>query len=209
MVGVDPSSVGPVLTRYSNETAGIPVAIAASDLLGNRSQTSITVRIDKTPPTLSIDGVTAGANYTVGGVPAGGCNATDALSGVESCNGHAPGGVGMRTYLATAMDRAGNITQGQVTYHVSYGFNWAGTNPTSVAAGGQITFRVQLSQADGTVIQAGAAPTILGGTGSVTWNATSHRYVVTMTPAGSAGSHATVGVSLDDGTTHTFVVTVT
>jgi hypothetical protein len=209
MVGVDPASVGPILSRYTGETAGTPLVLGASDLLGNQSTTSLTVRIDKTPPSLSIDGVSAGADYTLGGVPAGGCHATDALSGVDSCDGHAPGGVGTRTYVATAIDRAGNVTQGQVTYHVSYGFRWAGTNPTSVAAGGTITFRVQLLEADATVVQAGSMPTIVGGTGTVTWNTTSHRYVITMKPTGGAGAHATVGVHLDDGTDHTFVLTLT
>ena len=209
LVGVDANSVGPRLTRLSNETSGTPVDIAASDLLGNRSLTSLTIRIDKTPPSVSVDGISNGANYILGGVPAAGCHASDALSGIDSCDGNAPGGVGTRTYTATAVDRAGNSSSAHVTYHVAYDFRWAGTNPASVRAGGTITFRLQLLDANGAVVQAGSAPTLVGGTGTVTWNATTHRYVVTETPAGSAGSHATVGVHLDDGTDHTFVIALT
>lgn len=209
LVGVDPHSVGPLLTRLGNETAGTPVAIAAADLLGNRGTATATIRIDKTAPSISVDGITAGAEYILGGVPPAGCRASDALSGVSSCDGHAPGGVGARTYNATATDRAGNAASAQISYHVSYAFRWAGTNPSSVAAGGTVTFRVQLLQADGTVVQAPSAPAIVGGTGTVTWNATSHRYVIAEKPSGAAGSHATIGVHLDDGTEHTFVVTLT
>jgi hypothetical protein len=209
LVGVDASSIGPRLTRLGNETSGTPVDIAASDLLGNRTLTSLTIRIDKTPPTVSVSGVVNGANYILNGVPPAGCLASDALSGIDSCTGHAPGGVGMRTYNADAFDRAGNSASAHVTYHVSYDFRWAGTNPTSGRAGSPITFRVQLLDATGAVVQAGSAPTVVGGTGTVTWNATTHRYVVTETPDGSAGAHATVGVHLDDGTEHTFVVALT
>ena len=165
--------------------------------------------LEKARLTVSVDGLSNGATYTLGGVPATGCNSSDALSGIDTCTGSGGSGVGAHTYTATAEDRAGNTASAHASYHVVYDFRWAGTNPTSVSAGGTITFRVQLLNAGGTVVQAGSAPTLIGGTGSVTWNASTHRYVVSEHVAGAAGAHTTVGVGLDDGTTHTFVVTVT
>jgi hypothetical protein len=213
MVGVDTHTLTPRLTLLGSETAGTVVTETGADLLGNASTSSAIVRIDKTAPHVWINGITDGSTYVLGNVPAASCGATDALSGIDFCNGSLHGGVasgvGAFTYLATAADHAGNSASTNAAYHVVYNFRWAGTNPISVRAGGTITFRVQLMKADGTVVQAASTPGLIGGTGSVVWNNTSHRYVITEKPTGSAGDHVTVGVSLDDDTTHTFLITLT
>src|SRR4051794_2148258 len=155
MVGVAPGSLTPRLTNLSAETSGAPVTISASDLLGNPGTSSVLIRIDKTAPSVSVGGLSNGATYTLGGVPSAGCNASDSLSGIDSCSGSGGSGdVGAHSYTATAEDRAGNTASAHVSYHVAYDFHWAGANPTSARVGSTITLRVQLLQADGTAVRA-------------------------------------------------------
>jgi hypothetical protein len=85
------------------------------------------LKIDKTPPTVTLDGPADGATYTLGAVPARRCTATDpGGAGVPggSCDvtvsGGSSAGVGTMTVTATATDRAGNVKRKAVTYTVVY-----------------------------------------------------------------------------------------
>jgi glycosidase len=102
-------------------------ALRALDNAGNISPlASLAVNIDLTPPSVSVTGVTQGATYNLGSVPAAGCSTTDALSGVASNatvtvtggNGHGEG-----QFTATCSggtDNAGNIAPPvSVTYNVA------------------------------------------------------------------------------------------
>jgi hypothetical protein len=211
MVGVLAGSLTPRFTLLTNETPGTAVAATAQDRLGNLGNGSVVVRIDKTAPTVWVNDVANGGTYVLGELPAPSCGASDSLSGIAFCNGALHGGLangaGHFTYDADAADRAGNSASAHSGFDVVYRFTPSGV-PSIVPVGKPTVFRFQLMRNDGTVVQANSAPTLIGGTGTVQWNATSHRYVVSETVTGSHGAHATIGVRLDDGTSHTFVVTL-
>lgn len=87
--------------------------------------------VDTTPPVVTVTGVTDGASYALGAVPATGCKTTDTVSAIAvnaslAVTGGTPNGAG--TFTATcsgAKDAAGNIASAvSVTYTVSYA--WSG-----------------------------------------------------------------------------------
>lgn len=96
-----------------------------SDLAGNKSVAGVSARIDKSAPVVAVVGVSNGATYTVGSVPAATCNTTDALSGVATqatvaVTGGAADGLGLFTVTcSSATDQAGNSSQPvAITYTV-------------------------------------------------------------------------------------------
>lgn len=113
-----------------SETGGTTVSGSCRDLAGNSSASaSITVKIDKTPPTVAVVGVTNGATYVLGAVPTATCSSADALSGIAtSATLNVTGGnafhVGKFTATCSgATDRAGNVAPAaSVTYGVQYIF---------------------------------------------------------------------------------------
>ncbi|HET6816226.1 MAG TPA: PxKF domain-containing protein [Mycobacteriales bacterium] len=133
--GVDPTSVTPDST-YTAETSGTAVAGQASDVAGNVGYDSVTVRIDKTPPSISAAPTTSAnssgwytgpvtVHFTCGdpGTVASGvatCPADVVLS-TDGSGQHASG---------TAYDNAGNQASAEVT-----GINIDSTNPTITAVG--------------------------------------------------------------------------
>ena len=98
------------------------------DLAGNIGNASHTVHIDQTPPDVAVTGVSDGATYLPGSVPAAGCSTTDALSGVQTAAVLNSSGGPVGAIMATcsgATDIAGNAAAAEsVTYAVMYG--WTG-----------------------------------------------------------------------------------
>jgi hypothetical protein len=153
--------------------AGQSFTGTAVDVAGNSKSTTVGgISIDTAGPEITIGGVTGGAIYTLGAVPAATCSATDALSGVSgACEGKLTGGtngVGTFTYTATATDKAGNTTTTSVSYSVAYA--WSGflqpindtahsTQPgVSIFKGGStIPGKFQVKDASGKVVQVGSA----------------------------------------------------
>src|SRR6202040_2922909 len=91
------------------------IRVSCSDVANNLSTAQLgPFNIDKTPPVVTVTGVTNGAIYTFGSVlPTAGCNTTDALSGVATnATVSVTGGTnGAGTFTATcagATDIAGN-----------------------------------------------------------------------------------------------------
>jgi len=131
-------------TQISGEGTNT-AALRALDNAGNISPlVSAPVNIDLTPPSVSVTGVTQGATYNLGSVPAAGCNTTDALSGVAinatvavtGGNGHGEG-----TFTATCSggaDKAGNIAP---PVSVMYNVALDPVSPTSLNFGGVILGR--------------------------------------------------------------------
>jgi len=83
---------------------------------------SITVKIDKTPPVITISGVQDGAVYEMGAVPSAGYDVSDIHSGVASSSATLSGGDGLGlgtfTYAILAGDNASNNAAATVTYTV-------------------------------------------------------------------------------------------
>ena len=110
---------------FSAETSGTTVDGECTNDAGLSTAASpITIKIDKTAPTSLAfvgGGLTDGASYVFGSVPAGptGCTADGAISGLASCNVSGYGtSVGMHTVTATATDNAGNVATKELSYTV-------------------------------------------------------------------------------------------
>jgi len=94
---------------------------------GSAGPVNVSIKRDATLPVVTVTGVVDGGVYTLGSVPAAGCNTTDATSGVNtpaslSLSG---GPMGYITAACTgASDNAGNTNAASVTYQVIY--NWNG-----------------------------------------------------------------------------------
>jgi RHS repeat-associated protein len=111
----------------STETASQTVSGTATDAAGNHAAASVTVKLDKTAPTLSITAPAAGTTVTSAGLDVSG-TATDALSSIATvtCNGAAASvasgtftcsvtlAAGDNVVTVTATDVAGNPTTATV-----------------------------------------------------------------------------------------------
>jgi hypothetical protein len=114
----------------SSEGAGQSASGTCTDKAGNVSDPATVsgINIDKTPPSVSVTGVTNGATYTLGSVPVAGCSTTDALSGVQTpATVSVSGGPVVGAFTATcsgAVDKADNPQAApvSVSYTVQYNF---------------------------------------------------------------------------------------
>ena len=89
--------------------------VTSSD--GGRASVTVTLKLDRTKPTVTVTGVTNGKTYPA--APVLTCKAHDALSGIASCR-IARTHHGQRVdYVATARDRAGNVARARGSYRVS------------------------------------------------------------------------------------------
>jgi hypothetical protein len=130
------------------------------------------VKIDKTAPSVAVTGVTDGATYTYGNVPAAGCNTADSLSGVAvpATVAITGGSNGAGSFVATCSggtDRAGNLAAPvSVSYTVLYAFGGF-LSPTpkstlSYQAGRTIPVTFKLTNASGQPISTSVASTLAG-----------------------------------------------
>lgn len=114
--GCSPSSL-------TGETHGTTLTCTAYNDAGLSSTRSVTVRIDRTPPTVTFSG-NAGS-YTADQTVSIVCSASDSLSGIASStckNVSAPAytfPLGMTTLSASAKDQAGNIGTASTSFTVS------------------------------------------------------------------------------------------
>ena len=114
-------------TLNSEGSAVSSTAQTITDQAGNSSAASnvVTVKIDKTAPVVTVSGVSDGASYTLGSVPAAACTTSDALSGVATqatvsvSGGNADGTGSFTATCSGASDNAGNSGSASVSYTVS------------------------------------------------------------------------------------------
>jgi hypothetical protein len=179
----------------------------------------------------------AGGFYQLGTAPAPTCTATDTYSGVQSCTVTVTGGtngVGTFGWTATATDKAGNRSVQSGTYKVVYAFDGflqpindtahhTGLTTSVFKAGSTVPVKFALRKADGTVVQAAAAPTWLtpvkGGAMSLPvdetlqtvsadsgsafrYDGTAQQYAYNWKTPSQGGSYYQIGVRLDDGQTY-------
>ncbi len=107
----------------SGEGGAIAVSATCADRAGNSASSTVSVKVDKTAPSVSlVAGPADGQTYNFGSVPpAPGCSASDAVSGLEgTCvvSGYSAA-LGTHTVIASAVDRAGNPGSASITYTVS------------------------------------------------------------------------------------------
>ena len=114
------------LSQITTETAGQAFHCQATNSAGLTASATATIKLDKTPPSVTLTGVANGATYPLGAVPAAACNTQDALSGVAtaavlSLTGGNTQGVGTITATCSgATDKAGNAgAPVSVTYTVT------------------------------------------------------------------------------------------
>jgi hypothetical protein len=131
MVSDDESAItstnGCDAATIASDTAGTTLTCEASSAGGSNS-VSVTIKRDATPPIVGVTGVTDGATYDLGSVPAAGCDTSDGLSGVDipaslTLTGGNPNGAGSFTATCDgASDNAGNTASASVTFSVVYDF---------------------------------------------------------------------------------------
>jgi len=195
---------------------------------GGTDEKSVTILRDATAPVVAVTGVSNGATYTLGSVPAAGCTTTDSASGVatQATLSTSGGPVGSVTVTCGgALDRAGNAGSRSVTYSVQY--RWTGfadpvnDPPTvnSVRAGGNVPVAFSLSGNQGlTAVKSvtsdviacdSAAPveaiktTGAGGNSGLQYDASSDQYTsIWKTERVWAGTCRQLQVALADGTSH-------
>jgi hypothetical protein len=213
------------------EGAGQVVNGSVSDYAGNSASDQVTVNVDEHAPTVGVTGVSDGATYTLGSVPAAGCSTSDNLSGVatNATLSSSGGPVGSVTVTCSGgKDVAGN-TAAPVTATYSVVYNWHGffapvdNLPTiNVSkAGSAIPVKFSLSGNQGLNIFAAGSPssrqincdgsdptdaietTVTAGNSTLTYDATADQYVyVWKTDKSWAGTCRQLTVTLVDGTSH-------
>ena len=159
----------------TTSTQGNPVQLPATctDLAGNQGSATYNIRVDQTPPTVTVTGVASGRTYVIGLVPAPGCTTTDDLSGVGALaklTVTTTGSHGVGSFTATcagAADSAGNLQAApvSVTYKVAYGFGgFISPKPGSAIAKSARKFAVtfRLTNGSGTPIPATLAAALAG-----------------------------------------------
>lgn len=160
----------------------------ARDNAGNTEETkTLTIRIDKTAPVITVTSPTTG-NYLLNQNVAVNFSCSDERSGVSSCTGTTANGtslntatIGAKTFTVDAADNAGNNTAPtNVNYTVAFGIEALFDQTKAHKSGSTVPIKIRLVDANGTnvssagtvvhavsVIQIGSqASTILDDAGS-------------------------------------------
>jgi hypothetical protein len=172
--GVD--SCADDVTLSTNDTHSVTGTV--TDIAGNSGTAAQVsgIKIDAAKPTVKVTGITEGAIYTLGAVPAAVCTASDlGGSGVVgdcsiSLTGGTANGVGAWTYTATARDAAGNVSE-TTTLKYAVQYRWDGFSQpindtahqiglaTSIfKAASTVPAKFQLKNSTGAPVQANTAP---------------------------------------------------
>lgn len=220
--GIDPNA-GCTTPQMVAEGANQSVTGTAKDKAGNQAAATVgAINVDKTPPVVTVTGVSSSAVYVRGKVPAAACNTTDALSGVltnatpavTGGNAHAVGSYQAR--CTGASDKAGNTRSAVAAgYQVVYPFTpsvWPLRNagniaPMKFSLGGDYGLNVlasgsprsqRVSCLTGATIGAATATA-----GTLTFDRIAKQYVYSWkTDRNWQGTCRRFMLSLDDGTTH-------
>ncbi|HET6842310.1 MAG TPA: PxKF domain-containing protein [Candidatus Angelobacter sp.] len=165
--------------------------------------------VDTTGPSVTVNGVSNGATYTLGAVPVASCSTTDFASGVAipatlSINGGTAQGVGHFTATCTgAKDVAGNPgAPVSASYDVHYAFNGflspltPGPSAGSFNAGRTLPLKWQLLNAQGRPIHARSAIVAVQAAANSTCQLGGEGSRFTVTPGGEDE------LEVEDGTYH-------
>lgn len=121
------ASASPV--GYSTIEGTHTVTVSATDAAGNTGSASVTYIVDNTAPVVVVTAPASGATYFLNEVVLADWTATDALSGVASESGTVDkneaidtSSIGLKPFVVTATDNAGNSTTVTHSYTVVYRF---------------------------------------------------------------------------------------
>jgi YVTN family beta-propeller protein len=124
------SSLGCDPTTLTGDTPGTSLTCSATNGAGLSNSASVTVKLDKTPPDITIASPADGTEFLLNAVVASNYGCTDATSGLASCSGPVPSGgdvdtasVGAVLFTVNAMDNAGHPASLVHTYNVIYNFS--------------------------------------------------------------------------------------
>lgn len=200
---------------FTSETAGTVVNGTCTDAAGNTSiPTSVTVRIDRTPPAIVISSPAANGVYILGAVAASSYTCSDPLSGAVSYVGTVASGAnfntatpGANSFTVRAADRAGNTAQVTNVYFVNFVFSGflsplsatgtitAPSDSGSFNLGKVIPFKWQLTNAQGQFLgDLGTVKSIrayFNGAGSLCTGGLSASFVQLWSPTGGAAGNST------------------
>ncbi|MFN4336812.1 MAG: PxKF domain-containing protein [Candidatus Nitrosocaldus sp.] len=116
------STSGCDTTTIDSDTTGVTLTCTAINGADLSSSVSVTIKRDATPPTVSIEGISDGAQFDFGDpLPSVSPACNDNLSGIASCTitpSPPPTSVGSYTITATAGDNAGNTASTSTTYTI-------------------------------------------------------------------------------------------
>jgi len=129
LIRTDPAGApGHVYTEdksHCNEGKDQPISLTLEDGPGNEATATITVSIDKTPPTITINFPVNCAHYIVNEDIHADWTTSDSLSGIATQSGTVPTGsaidtatIGSKQFTVTATDMAGNQNTKTVSYTV-------------------------------------------------------------------------------------------
>lgn len=124
------SSTGCDSVTLTSETNGMTFTCSATNGAGLTDSKTVTVRIDKTAPQISIVTPANGASYVLGAGLQASYTCADPVSGVADCIGTVPSGSPLDTltvgqnqqFTVSATDVAGNQATATAAYAVSYAF---------------------------------------------------------------------------------------
>jgi len=147
------------------------IAYRSVDKAGNTEiAKTITVKIDRTAPTIAITTPQDGATYLLNAKVAASWSASDGASGIGSAAGTVANGqfidtstVGQKTFTVTATDKAGNQATKTVTYNVvySHGVDFLPpVNPDGTSCfklGSTVPIKFQLTDASGAYVSTAVA----------------------------------------------------
>jgi len=156
---IAPTTVAGASTLFQIANQGVTtVSYQATDAAGNvEALKTLTVKIDTTPPNISITSPTNGATYTINQpVPASYACTDPESSPAPSCAGPVASGsnidtasVGSKSFMVNSTDAAGLSSTQSVSYSVSYNVCILYDPTHAVASGATIPLKLYLCDASG------------------------------------------------------------
>jgi hypothetical protein len=221
--GVDAGVSAAGIDVLSADGAGQSASGSVTDRAGNTaSATASGINIDATAPAVSIVSPAAAAVYLLNQPVTAGFSCADPLSGPVSCVGTVGNGapintsaVGSWVFTVVAIDAAGNATPVTVPFRVTYafgGFRQPIPLPVSTFKGGStIPVKFTLTSGSGASVGTAVATVSVNGAaplGVAAFDASEQQYHYNLKTKGLPLGPMTITVHLDDGTTHSVVVTL-
>ncbi len=127
--GIETSS-GCDPTTLTMDTTGETLTCSATNGAGLSNSASVTIKLDKTAPSITLDPPSNDASYPLNATATADYSCSDATAGIAACNGPIPPGsnldtatVGAKNFSVNAVDSAGNSASVTHTYKVIYNFN--------------------------------------------------------------------------------------